>query len=528
MRQRIFAPVPAILATPLLVVAAACGTDGVDAPHAGVAPSLSAVATSGTAAGVTSTSITPPPGAVVVRLSVGATRALTTSITRVYSGPTAAAKSIRWTSIDPAVVTVDASGVAKGIGTGTGRVVASATAITRQDTTWVVVTAPVPPMVVLTAQQSIQAAVDANPAGTTFLLKAGRYVRQSVVPKSGDTFRGEGAGTILTGEGVTQFAFTFGQQQPYPNDVTITNLVVTQYAPPFQTGAIQAGLSEDGGGARWTLDSLDVSDNGYLGVRVGNRTHLLRSRLFRNASMGYGGIGDSVVIEGNEIAYNNPTASNMDFEGGGGKLVKTRWAAVRNNYSHHNGGVGLWTDIDNRDVLYEGNRVEYNVREGIAHETNGPGCVIRNNTLVGNGQQDVRKNYWLWGAGIGVHASPNVEVYGNTLRDNATGIALVQQARGGGAYGQYLVQNVYVHDNTIDVGTTWEWARSAGAVSDVDSTIYTRNNRFERNTYTLGQNPRPYNWAGDYRRWSEWRAYGVDASGTAATRTTSGAMAPAP
>ena len=526
MRLRIFAPVPAIVATPLLVLAAACGTDSVSAPRATDAAALNTAPASAALGAVTPPAVTPPVGAVVVRLTVGATRALTTSIPRIATPAVSAAKSIRWASVDPAVVAVDANGVAKGIGTGTGRVVAST--IMRRDTTWVVVTAPVPPMVVLTPGQSIQAAVNANPAGTTFFLKAGTYVRQSVIPKSGDTFRGEGAGTILTGQGVTQFAFTFGQQQPYPNDVTITNLVVTQYAPPFQTGAIQAGLSEDGGGARWTLDSLDVSDNGYLGVRVGTHTHLLRSRLVRNASMGYGGIGDSVLIEGNEIAYNNPTASNMDFEGGGGKLVKTRWAVLRNNYSHHNGGVGLWTDIDNRDVLYEGNRVEYNVREGIAHETNGPGCVIRNNVLTGNGQQDVRKNNWLWGAGIGVHASPGVEVYGNTLRDNATGIALIQQARGSGAYGQYLVQDVYVHDNTIDVGTTWEWARSAGAVSDVDGAIYARNNRFERNTYTLGQNPRPFNWAGDYRRWSEWRGYGVDASGTAVMRTASGVMAPAP
>ncbi|HEY0777690.1 MAG TPA: ricin-type beta-trefoil lectin domain protein [Gemmatirosa sp.] len=373
--------------------------------------------------------------------------------------------------------------------------------------------------VVVFPGQSIQAAVDANPPGTRLLLKAGTYVRQSVIPKSGDTFRGEGTATVLTGQDVTPFAFTYGGHTPYPTDVTITNLVVEHYAPPFQSGAIQVGLNEDGGGVRWTLDSLDVRYNGYLGVRVGNRLHLLRSRLYRNASMGYGGVGDSILIEGNEIAYNNPTASNMDFEGGGGKLVKTRWAVLRNNYSHHNGGVGLWTDIDNRDCLYEGNRVEYNVREGIAHETNGPGCVIRDNTLVGNGQQDARKDAWMWGAGIGIHASPNVEIYGNTLHDNAAGIALVQQARGAGAYGPYVVQNVYVHDNDIDVGTSWPSARSAGAVSDVDAAIFSRNNRFERNRYTLGQNLSPFAWAGAFRMWGMWRDYGGDVAGTAVVRS---------
>lgn len=46
--------------------------------------------------------------------------------------------------------------------------------------------------------QSIQAAVDASPAGTTFVLKSGVHREQSVVPKHGDTFIGE-RGTVLSG-----------------------------------------------------------------------------------------------------------------------------------------------------------------------------------------------------------------------------------------------------------------------------------------------------------------------------------------
>ena len=54
--------------------------------------------------------------------------------------------------------------------------------------------------------ESIQAAVDKHPAGTTFVIKAGVHKRQSVVPKSGNTFVGE-SGAVLSGEGVTEFAF---------------------------------------------------------------------------------------------------------------------------------------------------------------------------------------------------------------------------------------------------------------------------------------------------------------------------------
>ena len=73
-------------------------------------------------------------------------------------------------------------------------------------------TPPTPPLpatagtIVIVPGESIQAKVDANPAGTTFLLKAGTHVRQSVVPKAGDVFRGE-PGTVLDGQNATAFAF---------------------------------------------------------------------------------------------------------------------------------------------------------------------------------------------------------------------------------------------------------------------------------------------------------------------------------
>ena len=49
--------------------------------------------------------------------------------------------------------------------------------------------------------QSIQAAVNSQPSGTTFVLKAGTYRNQSVVPKSGDVFIGE-KGAVLDGGNV--------------------------------------------------------------------------------------------------------------------------------------------------------------------------------------------------------------------------------------------------------------------------------------------------------------------------------------
>lgn len=355
---------------------------------------------------------------------------------------------------------------------------------------------------------AINDSVSKYPGATTFILGAGVHRGQAVAPKSGNTFRGE-PGAVLDGGGTTPYAFRYdGRPGLRADDVTLVGFRVTRYAPPAQDGFIHAGLGEDGGGRRWTLDSMTLDSSANLALRVGTRTRLLRSRCTDNRWMCYGGIGDSVLLEGNEIARNGAglTVEQMNFEGGGGKLVKTRWAVVRNNYSHDNGGVGLWTDIDNRDVLYEGNRVEHNVREGIAHETNGPGATIRNNTLRGNGQRDTRKDAWLWGCGIGVHASPGVEVYGNVLTDNACGIGLVQQARGAGPYGPYEVRDVWVHDNSVDPGTSWPWARALGAVEDLGTpAIFAqRAVRFERNRTTPRANPRPFAWGGAWRTPAEW------------------------
>src|SRR6185369_17431386 len=44
--------------------------------------------------------------------------------------------------------------------------------------------------VTLNPGDNVQSAVDANPAGSTFLLNAGVYRMQSIVPKDGDIFLG--------------------------------------------------------------------------------------------------------------------------------------------------------------------------------------------------------------------------------------------------------------------------------------------------------------------------------------------------
>jgi parallel beta-helix repeat protein len=180
---------------------------------------------------------------------------------------------------------------------------------------------------------------------------------------------------------------------------------------------------------------------------------------------------------------------------------------ARGNFVHHNFGPGLWTDIDNINTLYENNTVEDNEQMGIFHEIS-YAAVIRNNIVRRNG---FGFTAWIWGSGILIAASPNVEVYGNTVEGNAHGIGAVQQNRGSGAFGAHEISNLYVHDNLVSMSQG-----QTGLVQDIGDTSYftSRNNRFDRNQYHLGSNAYYFTWMNGSRNETQWKGYGLDVAGS--------------
>jgi hypothetical protein len=293
------------------------------------------------------------------------------------------------------------------------------------------------------------------------------------------------------------------------NNVTISGLTIEKYANLAQFGAIHPD-----GKTGWVIAGNQIRWNHGVGLRVSTGARVTGNNVHHNGQMGIGGGGSDALVEGNEIAYNNSAGFDAGWEAGGTKFWATTRLIVRNNFSHHNNGPGLWLDIDNINFTIEGNRTEDNfstsaaAAPGIFVEIS-YGGVIRNNTVRRNG---AGFNAWLWGAGILIAASggAGLEVVGNTVEDNEHGIGLIQQSRGSGPYGTYTVQNVYVHDNTIRMpkGMT-------GAVQDVnDLAIFnSRNNRFEHNTYYLTPDGH-FAWMNAERTDTEWKAYGMDTTGT--------------
>jgi parallel beta-helix repeat protein len=335
--------------------------------------------------------------------------------------------------------------------------------------------------------EDIGAAVDANPTGTTFILKAGTHRRQSIWPKDGNTFIGE-PGTVLDGENGTTYAF-----RSESDNVTIRNVMITRYIPSFGKGAIEAIWDKARG---WVIEDCEVSYNLHGGITIGHNGIVRRCHIHHNGQTGIKGFAHDALIEDNEVSYNNTDGHEPNHEAGGMKIFRSHRLVVRNNHVHDNFGHGIWLDHDQYNCVIEGNLVEDNNNTGIYYEISYNG-IIRNNT--------VRRNSWA----IVVSSSPNVEVHHNTIADNNLGgVFAVQDNRNeAGSYGPFLLKDLWVHDNTIDLPRG-----KHGIVDSTGDSAYYNNNRFDRNDYNAHTN-NPFWWKGDYISWAAWQADGQDPNG---------------
>jgi len=450
-----------------------------------------------------------------------------TAVVKDASGSVMSNVTVTWSSSPTSVVAVSSNGLAQARSVGTGTVTATASGISGSANLTVIDSAtstggstpPAPsgPTVTLQPGQSIQGAVNANPAGTVFVLTPGTYLNQRVVPKKGNVFYGQ-PGAVLDGANTTAYAFDIGGS-PYPDSVRIHGLKITRYMPDPYQGAIRATPGGRGVGPRgWVVDSNEVSYNKTEALLAPMKGHVFGNYIHHNGQAGIGGNPDDVLIENNEVAFNNvDKLYSMSDEAGGIKLAVGSRNTVRNNYVHDNWGAGIWFDIDMQQSLIEGNRVENNADAGIYYEISYD-AVIRNNTVTRNGFGNAR---WLFGAGILVAASKNVEVYGNTVTDNARGIASVMQARGSGYLGLRELADLYVHDNVITMRDRNPCVSNVcnvtGLAQDVGDKSYftSKNNRFVRNSYVLGSSSGVwFTWNDADLSAAQWRAAGQDVDGT--------------
>jgi Right handed beta helix region len=290
------------------------------------------------------------------------------------------------------------------------------------------------------------------------------------------------------------------------SNVTIANLTIERYANPAQHGAIHGGT-----GSNWLVRDNLVRFNHGLGVRTGDGMQLLNNTVVSNGQLGVGGAGLNVLVQGNEIAWNNTLGFNAGWEAGGTKFAKTQGLVVRENYVHNNNGPGLWTDIDNDDVLYEDNLVEWNGGAGISHEIS-YSAVIRNNTVRYNG---INWSPWLWGAQIMIQNSAGAEVYGNEVTvsaDGGSGIVIIAQNRA-----HWVSADNYIHDNRIIYLGNSGFSGMADDTATKPACDAEANNRFDGNDYEVPDPTRNrWHWCNRYDNWEQLQDAGQELNGTVA------------
>ncbi len=287
-------------------------------------------------------------------------------------------------------------------------------------------------------------------------------------------------------------------------NVTLKGLVIEKYANMAQTGAVGGA----GWGNGWIVRDNEIRFNHGAGTRGNLGMQVVHNNIHHNGQLGLGG-GGYARVDSNEIAYNNVLGFNDRWEAGGTKFVATSGLVVRGNFSHHNHGPGLWSDINNINILYESNRVEDNDGAGIDQEI-GYAAVIRNNLIRRNG---ATRPSWVEGTGILVLSSRDVEVTGNTLENNwGGGIYGFHSDRGIGTYGPWELRNFWVHDNTITMTSTPYGVNGIEQVNNPAVFDPSFNNRWTRNVYHVSGVERPFNWLGR-KTWAQWRAAGQDLTG---------------
>jgi len=325
--------------------------------------------------------------------------------------------------------------------------------------------------------------------------------------------------------------------QPGPaNRVTVEGLVIEKFATPVMTGAIGGagtGLGSPDRGADWIVRNCEIRFNHGDGIRVNFGWQVLNNNIHHNGNLGIGGgVGggeangagnaDSrILIQGNEVAFNNYAHVNPKFGAGGIKIVRTKGLILRGNNSHDNVGSGIHLDINNYDALYDGNTVADNTEQGIFHEISFS-SVVRNNKLLRNGSIYPNGSYWLYAANLLSSTSQGVEAYCNTIEVSARGgngaDMLVQHRNDAApADGNYFHHNTVIFDGNSGVTGA---ARERG----IDN-FFAPTNRFDYNAYYLPDLSRKaFAWNDKTITFADFQAAGEEAHGSA-TRKNQGSAA---
>jgi hypothetical protein len=349
--------------------------------------------------------------------------------------------------------------------------------------------------VIINVGDDLQAAVTANPAGTTFTLKPGVHRHQQVIPKDNMTFEGDGPGVILSGARL----------------LTVFTQEGANYVASGQTQqGLQAGSCSDGYEGCWYPEDFFIDDVQLWHVRTlgdvapgtwffdygADKVYFRDNPAGRKVEIGvtpYAFAGDTdnvtirhLVIEKYAVPAQSGAIYAQDWSTGtqlsqgwvierceirqnhGGAIRTSHGMQILNNFLHHNGQIGLVGTGDN--MLIANNELAYNNTVGFSTgwEAGGSKWVSTNNLIVRNNRSHHNQGPGLWtdGDNVGTLYEYNVvhdnrdagifhEISGQAIirynRVTANGIALDNTWLYGAQILISTSKDVEVYGNTITV-----------------------------------------------------------------------------
>jgi hypothetical protein len=236
------------------------------------------------------------------------------------------------------------------------------------------------------AGASIQAASDANPAGSTLCLAAGTYTATApIVPRDGDTVEGAGVpGTYVVGQGAPQVFNLWNS-----HGVTISYLDVS------------------GGTGTW-----GCRPSCGQGIRLSPGNTASHVDVHDNPNTGIGGLGGTVefaeVYHNGSIAFDGCCDGGIKFGNGGGTVI--------DSYVHDNHGAGIWCDVGcggpGASFVVRNDIISGNTGSGVRYEISDAQATIADDSFWGNGR-----------AGVSVVSSQNATITDDSF-DADAGIAV--------------------------------------------------------------------------------------------------------
>lgn len=175
-------------------------------------------------------------------------------------------------------------------------------------------------------------------------------------------------------------------------------------------------------GAGNTLEHLIIEDMDGVGIEVSGDDNLVRNcKVTRSGYLGIKARGRNVLIESNEVSFNNNRRFNKWWEAGGMKFVGEgglRASRVRNNKVYHNYGDGIWFDWGNDNNTIERNVAAYNEGFGIHYEASSR-ALIQDNEVVGNTQRGIYV----------IHSRQSLIIHNLVAFNQLEGVAIVDEKR---------------------------------------------------------------------------------------------------